>query len=79
VPTPLPLAEVVRDFLDGAGNIRGHFTANGDGVVVTGNLRGTYRVNPDCTGTISLDGVNTSVLSCSVMVACAWYKLTYGS
>jgi hypothetical protein len=60
VPTPFPLAEVGRDFLDGAGNIRGHFTANGDGSVVTGNLKGTYTANPDCTGTIALDGVNQS-------------------
>ena len=58
IPTPFPMAEVARDYFDGAGNIFGHFTANGDGVVVTGNLKGTYTVNPDCTGTIALPGVD---------------------
>ena len=58
MPTPFPMAEVARDYFDGAGNIFGHFTANGDGVVVTGNLKGTYTVNPDCTGTIALPGVD---------------------
>ncbi len=58
VPTPFPLAEVGRAFFDGAGNIHGHFTANGDGYLVTGDLDGTYTVNPDCTGIIALPGVN---------------------
>jgi len=39
MPTPFPLAEVGRDFLDGAGNIHGHFTANGDGFVVEGTSK----------------------------------------
>lgn len=51
---PFPFAEVAIDFIDGAGNITGEFTANVDGVVVSGTVAGTYTINPDCTGTISL-------------------------
>ena len=51
---PFPFAEVAIDFIDGAGNITGKFTANAGGVVILGTVAGTYTVNPDCTGTISL-------------------------
>lgn len=51
---PFPFAEVAIDFIDGAGNITGKFTANAGGVVIPGTVAGTYTVNPDCTGTISL-------------------------
>ena len=53
-PPPLLLAEIAIDFIDGAGNITGKFTANAGGVVGSGTVAGTYTVNPDCTGTISL-------------------------
>jgi hypothetical protein len=51
---PLPFAEVAIDYLDGAGNISGRFTANIDGVVLPGTVAGTYSVNSDCTGTIRM-------------------------
>jgi len=51
---PFPFAEVAIDFIDGAGNITGKFTANAGGLVILGTVAGTYTVNPDCTGTISL-------------------------
>src|SRR6266852_1902043 len=51
---PFPFAEVAIDFIDGAGNISGNFTANVDGAVISGTVVGTYTVNPNCTGTISL-------------------------
>jgi hypothetical protein len=51
---PFPFAEVAIDFIDGAGNITGKFTLNADGVVVSGTVKGTYTMNPDCTGTFSL-------------------------
>ncbi len=53
-PPPLPFGEIAIDFIDGAGNITGNFTANLDGTVLPGTVTGTYTVNPDCTGTISL-------------------------
>jgi len=51
---PFPFGEIAIDFIDGAGNISGNFTANVDGAVVSGTVVGTYTVNPNCTGTISL-------------------------
>jgi hypothetical protein len=55
-PTPpFPFGEIAIDFLDGAGNISGNFTANVDGAVVSGTVAGTYTMNGDCTGTISLE------------------------
>jgi len=54
---PFAFAEVARDYLDGAGDIWGYVTANGDGQLVTGYLYGTYTVNPDCTGAIDISGV----------------------
>jgi hypothetical protein len=53
-PPPLPFGEIAIDFIDGAGNISGNFTANLAGIVLSGTVVGTYTVNPDCTGTISL-------------------------
>jgi hypothetical protein len=53
-PPPLPFGEIAIDFIDGAGNISGNFTANLDGVVLSGTVAGTYTVNPNCTGTINL-------------------------
>jgi hypothetical protein len=63
-PPPLPLAEVGRDYLDGSGHVSSaHFIANGDGTIVTGYGKGTYTVNPDCTGTLVLDfGVYESIV-----------------
>lgn len=51
---PFPFAEVAIDFMDGAGKITGKFTANVDGVLVPGTVAGTYTVNSDCTGTITM-------------------------
>jgi len=53
---PFPLVEVARDFFDGAGNFRGRFVANGGGSIVEGWAPGTYTVNADCTGTLTLWG-----------------------
>lgn len=51
---PFPFAEVAIDYLDGMGNISGRFTANVGGVPVPGTVAGTYTVNPDCTGTVTM-------------------------
>jgi hypothetical protein len=51
---PFPFAEVAIDYLDGAGNISGKFTANVDGVVMPGTVAGTYTLNSDCTGTVTM-------------------------
>jgi hypothetical protein len=57
---PFPLAEVARDHFDGAGNFMGRFVANGEGTIVQGWLPGTYSVNADCTGTITVTGLTMS-------------------
>jgi len=51
---PFPFAEVAIDYLDGTGTISGKFTANVGGVVVPGTVAGTYTVNSDCTGTVTM-------------------------
>lgn len=51
---PFPFGEIAI-VIDGAGNISGNFTANVNGVVVPGTVAGTYTMNPDCTGTISVE------------------------
>lgn len=55
-PTPpFPFAEVAVDSFDGAGNISGKATVNIDGAVVTAKVAGTYALDSDCTGTLSLE------------------------
>jgi len=39
---------------DGAGHLTGAETTNANGVVCSGNLNGTYTVNPNGTGTVSV-------------------------
>ncbi len=39
---------------DGAGHVTGHETTNGNGQVCDGTMTGTYTVNPDGTGTLSV-------------------------
>jgi hypothetical protein len=51
---PFPFSEVAIDYLDGAGNISGKFTANVDGVVVPGTVAGTYTLNSDSTGAVTM-------------------------
>ncbi len=58
LPAPAPWGEVALEDFDGAGTFSGNATVNVGGEVVTGTLTGTYTVNPDCTGTKT---VNTSV------------------
>jgi hypothetical protein len=51
---PFPFAEVAVDLFDGAGNVSGKATVNIDGVVMQATVAGTYVLNSDCTGTLSL-------------------------
>lgn len=51
---------------DGAGGLTGEETTNADGQVCTGTLAGTYRVNPDGTGTDSVTFTPTTA-GCSVI------------
>ena len=49
-----PFAEVGTQTFDGNGATTTTFTASGNGNLFQTTFTGTYTVNPDCTGTISL-------------------------
>lgn len=51
---PFPFAELAIDLFDGTGDVSGNATVNIDGVVVQATVAGTYTLNSDCTGTLSL-------------------------
>ena len=56
LPPPLagPFAEVGRQTFDGNGNTDGTATASANGNIAKLTLQGTYSVNPDCTGSMTL-------------------------
>jgi len=57
VPPPLagPFAEVGRQTFDGKGNTDATATLSANGNIVKVTIAGTYTVNPDCTGTMTLN------------------------
>ncbi len=70
LPTgPVPIAAVGRASLDAAGNVSGTESRSVGGGFADETFTGTYTVNPDCTGTATIDFfqsgqlVRTSVLS----------------
>ena len=67
VPPPLagPFAEVGRQTFDGKGNTDATATSSANGNIVQVTISGTYTVNPDCTGTMTL---NVSPLGATVHV-----------
>ena len=56
LPPPLagPYAEIGRQTFDGQGNTDGTATASADGNINNLTFLGTYVVNPDCTGSMTL-------------------------
>ena len=67
VPPPLagPFAEAGRQTFDGRGNTEAAATLSANGNIVQVTISGTYTVNPDCTGTMTL---NVSPLGATVHV-----------
>ena len=57
VPAPLagPFAEVGRQTFDGKGATDATATLSANGNIVAVTIEGTYTVDPDCTGTMTLD------------------------
>src|SRR5713226_9045529 len=55
---PFPFGEVVLDHFNGAGSFFGNASVNLGGVALPVSFTGTYTVNSDCTGTVT---VNTSL------------------
>lgn len=50
-----PSAAVGRYTADGSGNFAGSFTESANGVIARLTFTGTYTVNPDCTGTETIN------------------------
>jgi hypothetical protein len=57
VPAPYagPFAEVGRQTFDGKGNTEATATVSSNGSITPVTVKGRYTVNPDCTGTMTLD------------------------
>lgn len=57
VPPPFagPFAEVGRQTFDGNGNTDATATVSSNGNIAKVTVQGTYTVNPDCTGTMTLN------------------------
>lgn len=56
-PAPVgPFAEVGTQYFDGKGATTGAATINANGILIYQlSIKGTYTVNPDCTGTFALE------------------------
>ncbi len=56
LPPPLagPIAQIGRQTFDGRGNTRGTGTLSANGNIFSVTVQGTYLVNPDCTGSMTL-------------------------
>jgi len=57
LPPPFagPFAEIGRQTFDGHGNVDGTATLSANGNIVKGvTVQGTYAVNPDCTGSMTI-------------------------
>jgi hypothetical protein len=50
-----PFAEVGRQTFDGKGNTGASATLSANGNIVNATIEGTYTVNPDCTGSMTLN------------------------
>ncbi len=50
-----PVAQVGRQTFDGEGNTAGTGTISANGNILRGTFTGTYTVDPDCTGSLTLD------------------------
>jgi len=56
VPPPFagPIAQIGRQTFDGRGNTRATATLSANGAIVRVTAEGSYVVNPDCTGSLTL-------------------------
>jgi len=57
LPPPLagPIAQIGRTTFDGRGNTHATATLSANGNIFSVTVQGTYVVNPDCTGSMTLD------------------------
>ena len=74
LPTgPVPVAAVGRPTFDDAGNMWGKQTVSRGGTITEFTLKGTYTIEPDCTGTIT---VEVYTLSGSLSSTATWATVT---
>ncbi len=52
--TPLPFAQIGLLSFDGIGGVTNKVTRSNNGIISRGNDVGSYTINPDCTGTITI-------------------------
>jgi hypothetical protein len=60
-PANTPRAVLLRFVFDGKGNFTNAVTINDNGMVTHGTDSGTYKINPDCTGTVFTNGGTKTV------------------
>jgi len=53
--TPIPYASVGKFTIDRYGSLTGSRTASAGGIILEATIEGTATVNPDCTGTLTLN------------------------
>jgi hypothetical protein len=58
---PVPFVGVNLDTFDGNGNLTTTGTSSLNGNIMQGSAKGTYTVNPDCTGTYTVQGGGLTV------------------
>jgi hypothetical protein len=68
-----PFAEVGRETFDGNGKTHATATLSDDGNTLTATIDGTYVVNPDCTGSMTLnvtfpDGFGTALVHADFVI-----------
>ncbi len=70
LPTgPVPIAAVGRVTVDAAGNFSGTESRNVGGGFAEETITGTLTVNPDCTGTVTLNAFEAGHLARTVILA----------
>ena len=67
-PVAGPFGEVGRQTFDGKGNTAGSATLNANGSSAAITVTGTYTVNPDCTGTMTLNVAPIGIVTQSYLV-----------
>jgi len=48
-----PFAQAGREYFDGNGGMSGMYSGNFNGTIIRGSYKGTYKINPNCSGTIT--------------------------
>ena len=63
-----PFAQVGREYFDGKGGMTGMYSGNFNGAIVRGSYKGTYKINPNCSGTIAFQDDRKNVYNYDIFV-----------